>query len=210
MTRTHRNSLVTVTLCSAGLIAFAAACGGAARHAVVPLREAKQEAGIQRALERLTASGAPGAIVLVRRGDQTLRMTAGRANLETKTPMRATDRFRIGSVTKSFVATVALQLVGERKLALGDTVERWLPGLVPNGKAITVRELLNHTSGLFDLTNDEGFIARILWKPTEVWTPRRLVRIATAHQPLFAPGPRWSYSNTGYLLLGLVIEAASG
>ncbi len=202
--------MVTVTLCSAGLIAFAAACGGAARHAVVPLREAKQEAGIRRALERLTASGAPGAIVLVRRGDQTLRMTAGRANLETKTPMRATDRFRIGSVTKSFVATVALQLVGERKLALGDTVERWLPGLVPNGKAITVRELLNHTSGLFDLTNDEGFIARILWKPTEVWTPRRLVRIATAHQPLFAPGTSWSYSNTGYLLLGLVIEAASG
>jgi D-alanyl-D-alanine carboxypeptidase len=78
--------------------------------------------------------------------------------------MRARDRFRVASVTKTFVATVVLQLVGEGRLGLGDTVERWLPGLVPNGEHITVRELLNHTSGLFDVANDQGFIARLLWK----------------------------------------------
>jgi D-alanyl-D-alanine carboxypeptidase len=212
MTRkyTTRSSRVAVALCSAGVIALTAACGGTPRHSPTSAREAKQKATIQRALDRLTATGAPGAIVLVRHGNQTLRLTTGYANLEKKTPMRPTDRFRIGSVTKTFVATVTLQLVGEGKLALDDPLERWLPGLVPNGKTITVRELLNHTSGLFDVTNDQGFIARVLWKPTEVWTPRKMIGMATAHKPLFAPGTTWSYSNTGYILLGLIVEAASG
>src|SRR5207249_3944094 len=162
MTRKHLNKLVAVVLCSAG-IAFTAACGATSKLAATPVREAKKEARIQRALDRLTATGAPGAIVLVRDGNQTLRLTSGYGNLEKKTPMRTTDRFRIGSVTKTFVATVALQLVGKGTLALDDTVERWLPGLVPNGKTITVRELLNHTSGIFDYTNDQGFIAHVLW-----------------------------------------------
>jgi D-alanyl-D-alanine carboxypeptidase len=212
MTRkyTTRSSRVAVALCSAGVIALTAACGGTSRHSPTSAREAREKATIQRALDRLTAAGAPGAIVLVRHGNQTLRLTSGYANLEKKTPMRPTDRFRIGSVTKTFVATVTLQLVGEGKLALDDPVERWLPGLVPNAKTITVRELLNHTSGLFDVTNDQGFIARVLWKPTEVWTPRKMIAMATAHKSLFAPGTTWSYSNTGYILLGLIVEAASG
>src|SRR5205823_491542 len=60
------------------------------------------------------------------------------------------------------------------------------------------------------VANDQGFIARLLWKRTGAWTPRKLIRIATTHQPLFAPGATWSYSNTGYILLGLIVEAASG
>src|SRR5919201_6085954 len=139
MTRRHASSLVAVAL-SCGLIAVAAACGVTSKHAATPPREAKQNARIQRALDRLTASGAPGAIVLVRDGNRTLRLTSGYANLEKKTPMRATDRFRIGSVTKTFVAVVVLQLVGEGKLRLDDSVERWLPGLVPRGERITVRQ----------------------------------------------------------------------
>lgn len=210
MTWRYPNSLVAVALCSAALIAFTAACGGTSIHAAKPGPTAKEEAKIQHALDRLTATGAPGAIAFVRDGDQTLRLTSGYGNLETKEPMRPTDRFRIGSVTKTFVATVALQLAGEGTLALDDTIERWLPGLVPNGEEITVRELLNHTSGIFDYASDQGFITRVLWKPTEVWTPRKLVAIATAHQPLFAPGATWSYSNTGYIVLGLIVEAASG
>jgi D-alanyl-D-alanine carboxypeptidase len=209
MTRGNPNSLLAVALCSAGVIAFTAACGGTSKPAARPGDTAK-EAKIQHALDRLIAAGAPGAIALVRNGDQTLRLTSGYGSLEKKEPMRATDRFRIGSVTKSFVATVALQLVGEGKLALDNTVERWLPGLVPNGKKITVRELLDHTSGIFDVTNDQGFIARVLWKPTQAWTPRKMIAIATAHKPLFAPGTAWSYSNTGYIVLGLIVEAASG
>jgi D-alanyl-D-alanine carboxypeptidase len=210
MTRRCLNSPVAVALCSAGVIAFTAACGHSAKPAAIAGPAANEQAKIQRALDRLTATEAPGAIALVRDGNRTIHLTSGYGNLETKTPIRATDRFRIGSVTKTFVATVVLQLAGEGKLRLDDTIERWLPGLVPNGKNITVRELLNHTSGLFDVASDQGFIARLLWKRTEVWTPRKMVAIATAHKPLFAPGTAWSYSNTDYILLGLIVEVATG
>ena len=103
------------------------------------------------------AAGVPGAIVLVRDGDRTIRLASGYGNLARRTPMRASDRFRVGSKTKMFVSAVVLQLVGEGKLSLDDTVERWLPGLVPNGGSITVHKLLNHTSGLFDYAEDKAF-----------------------------------------------------
>ena len=123
--------------------------------------------------------------------------------------MRPADRFRVGSVTKSFMATVLLQLVGERKLRLDDSLERWLPGVVPNGRSITVRELLQHTSGLYDYVDDSAFRTAVLANPLRVWTPRQLVRIAVSHHPLFRPGRRWSYSNTNYILAGLVIQAVT-
>jgi D-alanyl-D-alanine carboxypeptidase len=201
---------VAVALCAAGVIALTEACGDSSKPAATAGAATKERAKIQFALDRLTATEAPGAIALVRDANRTIRLTSGYGNLEPKTPIRATDRCRIGSVTKTFVATVVLQLAREGKLGLEDTVERWLPGLAPNGKNITVRELLNHTSGLFDVASDQGFIARLLWKRTEIWTPRKMVEIATAHKPLFAPGTSWSYSNTGYILLGLIVEAASG
>jgi len=119
------------------------------------------------------------------------------------------DRFRVGSITKSFVATVLLQLVGEGTLRLDDSLERWLPGLVPNGRSITIRELLQHTSGLFDYVNDSGFRTAVLANALRVWTPRQLVKVAVSHRPLFRPGRRWSYSNTNYILAGLVIQAVT-
>ena len=119
------------------------------------------------------------------------------------------DRFRVGSVTKSFVATVLLQLVGEGKLKLDDSLDHWLPGLVPNGGSITIRQLLQHTSGLYDYVNDAGFRAAVLANPLRVWTPRQLVKVAVSHRPLFTPGRRWSYSNTNYILAGLVIHAVT-
>jgi D-alanyl-D-alanine carboxypeptidase len=178
--------------------------------AAAPGRGATDEATLQRALDELVAAGAPGAVALVREGDRTIRLTSGYGNLKTKTPMRATDRFRIGSITKTFVATVVLQLVGDRKLRLTDSVERWLPGLVPNGRAITVRQLLNHTSGLFSYDEDREFLAAADRDLLRKWTPRELVAIATAHEPRFAPGAGWSYSGTGYIVLGLIVEKASG
>jgi D-alanyl-D-alanine carboxypeptidase len=178
---------------------------------VVPASAATvPEAKLQLALDQLVAAGAPGAIALVREGDRTIRLTSGYGNLKTKTPIRATDRFRIGSITKTFVATVVLQLVGEGRLRLTDSVERWLPGLVPNGRAITVRQLLNHTSGLFSYDEDREFLAEAERDLLRKWTPRELVAIATAHEPHFAPGAGWSYSGTGYIVLGLIVEKASG
>ena len=160
-------------------------------------------AALQRQLDGVVETGTPGMVALVRSGHQTWQGASGLGDLATKRPARAGDRFRIGSVTKSFVATVALQLVGEDKLGLDDHLERWLPGLVPNGDDITVRQLLNHTSGLYDYTDD-------LPEPPRPFQPRELVAIATGHRPLFAPGNRFSYSNTNYILAGLVIERAGG
>ena len=169
-------------------------------------------AKLQRAVDAVAAAGAAGVVALVREGGRTIRVVGGHGNLARRTPMRASDRFRVGSSTKSFVATVVLQLAGERKLALEDSVERWLPGLVPNGGQITVRQLLNHTSGLADYApeEDETFIRRVLANRRKAWQPRELVALGTARGPLFAPGARWSYSNTGWILLGLIVEAASG
>jgi D-alanyl-D-alanine carboxypeptidase len=124
--------------------------------------------------------------------------------------MRPDDRFRVGSITKTFVATVTLQLVAERKLALDDSVDRWLPGLVPNGAHITVRQLLNHTSGLFDFGGDQDFVRQAVRNPLRAWTPHEIIGIATAHPLNFEPGAGWSYSDTNYFVLGLIVEAATG
>jgi D-alanyl-D-alanine carboxypeptidase len=162
---------------------------------------------LEQALDTLVADGVPGAIALEREGRQEWHAASGVADLSTKRPISADDRFRIGSITKAFVSTVVLQLVAERRLSLSDSVERWLPGLVPDGGAITVRELMNHTSGLYDYI-DVPFYVRLLRDPLRRWRPLELVRRAVAHPPLFAPGTGWSYSNTNYILLGLIVAAA--
>ena len=169
------------------------------------------DGGVRSALDRLIASGVPGAVLVARDGDDVLRLAAGTADTATGRPMRPDLRFRAGSVTKTFVATVTLQLVGEGALSLDDTVEHWLPGLVPGGAAISVRQLLDHTSGLFDYTEDPRILAPYLAGNLDFrWQPRQLVRIGVSHPPLFPPGAAWSYSNTGYVLVGLIIEAATG
>jgi D-alanyl-D-alanine carboxypeptidase len=184
------------------LIACVAAIGLPARaHAATAAPPA-----LQQALDKLVADGVPGAIALRREGAKEWRAASGVADLKTKEPIRATDRFRIGSITKSFVSTVVLQLAGERRLTLDDTVARWLPGVVPNGDSITVRQLLNHTSGLYDYT-DIPFSLQLLREPLRTWRPSELVQLAMAHPPLFPPGTSWSYSNTNYILLGLIIAA---
>lgn len=161
---------------------------------------------LEQALDKLVADGVPGAIALERQGRRESHAAAGVADLKTMEPISATDRYRIGSITKSFVSTVVLQFVAERRLSLDDSIEHWLPGLVPNGAAITVRQLLNHTSGLYNYT-DLPFYIQLLTDPLRSWRPLELVQDAVAHPPLFAPGTSWSYSNTNYLLLGLIVAA---
>jgi D-alanyl-D-alanine carboxypeptidase len=168
---------------------------------------------LRRDARSLVAAGAPGVIVLARDGSRSVRVAAGSADLTPRTPMLVTDRFRVASITKTFVAAVVLQLVGEGRLSLDDTVERRVPGLVPGGDGITVRQLLNHTSGLFDYLNDGD---DTILKPylrgdvTHVTPPRQIVAVATSHPPHFAPGTQQRYSNTNYIVLGLVVEAVTG
>jgi D-alanyl-D-alanine carboxypeptidase len=125
------------------------------------------------------------------------------------TPLDPADVLRIGSVTKTFVATTVLQLADQGKLALTDPLETWVPGF-PGGAGITVRELLNHTSGIFDYLDDTTFAATEMANPGTVWTPEQLATIAGSNTPYFAPGQGWHYSNSDYVLLGMVIEKATG
>jgi len=105
-------------------------------------------------------SGVPGAVALVRTPSGTWQGAVGLSDVKARTAMRPNDRFRIGSVTKTFVATVVLQLISEGRLRLDDPVARWFPRLVPRASEITVRELLNHTSGLYDYLRDDRFLKR--------------------------------------------------
>lgn len=118
--------------------------------------------------------------------------------------IRLADHFRAGSITKTFIATVVLQLAAEHRLSLSDTVEDHLPGLVRgagnDGRTVALRALLTHTSGLADYTADTGGTVPV--------TPRQAIHIALTHPPA-APG-RFSYSNTNYVLLGMVIQQVTG
>ena len=173
--------------------------------------ETSIKASLQRDADALVATGAPGVVLLSRDGNRAVSVTSGLGEISTKTPMRADDRFRVASVAKTYTATVVLQLVGEGKLRLTDTVERWLPGLVPGGDKISIRQLLNHTSGLADFEYDPTVLAPYLAGDlSRPWAPRKLVRIAVSHPPLFAPGIGESYSSTNYLLAGLIVEARTG
>ena len=182
----------------------------AAGSAAAPASGDSLTPALRKDVKDLVAEGVPGVVVLVRRDSRTVQLAGGYSNLEKKTPMRVGDRFRIGSVTKSFVATVVLQLVGEGKLSLDDSIEHWLPGLVPNGGMITVRQLLSHQSGLFDYLSDERVLKPYLSGNLGYeWTPAKLVAVSTSHPALFAPGAKFSYSNTNYIVLGLIVEAAT-
>lgn len=189
-----------------GILTVVAAAGATAAPAQ---RTSTAPADLRVAANALVAAGAPGVVVLVRDGNRTIQLARGYSNVAARTPMRTNDRFRIGSVTKTYVATIVLQLVGEGKLSLSDAVERWLPGLVRNGENITIRQLLNHTSGLAEYA-DDAFAAKLVSNPTRRWTPRQLVALGAAKAPTFAPGTGWSYSNTNYHVAALIIEAATG
>jgi D-alanyl-D-alanine carboxypeptidase len=171
---------------------------------------APREQHLQNVLDSLVAESAAGALMHYQDEDGPWRGASGVAELGTHHPVDPAGWFRVGSVTKTFTATVVLQLIGEGILSLDDKIDRWLPGLVPGGDGITLHQLLNHTSGLYNYTEELPDVAGIVRDRFEHWDPLRAVRIATDHDPLFEPGTTWSYSNTNYILLGLIIEAATG
>lgn len=132
--------------------------------------------------------------------------TFGFANVEKRTPLTPADHFRIGSNTKTFVVAVILQLVDEHKLSLDDPVSRFNLGVtVPNAHNITIREMCNMRSGILESYDTPQF-ARMNITGTTKLDPRKLISWAVEQKPYFAPGRGYRYSNTNYLLLGLIIE----
>ena len=167
-------------------------------------------AALRAAMQAVVDAGATGVNALIDQGDDVTRLAVGRARLNPERPLHTGDQARVGSITKTVMAVIALQLKREGKLAFDDTIESWLPGLVPGGSAITLHMLLNHTSGIFNYTDDPDFFAAALADPYRRWSHRELIDFGVANPPVFPPGTSWSYSNTGYILLGLVLQKASG
>lgn len=149
----------------------------------------------------------PGAAVLVARGDQVLfRGAVGRSDIAAGTALSPDQLFRIGSVTKQFAAAGLLKLVEDGKVKLDDPLSKFVPGY-PNGDKVTVLMLLNHTSGIKSYTGIPGYMVSEIRKDL---TTTQLIA-AFKDQPVdFAPGEKWAYNNSGYVLVGAVIEAASG
>lgn len=165
---------------------------------------------LQETLEaRASAADLPGVTASLRLEDCTWHGAAGVSLLSPSTEMRPEDRLRAGSVTKTFVAVVALQLQAEGKLSLEAPLSTWLPDF-PRADRITVRQLLNQTSGAADYTQNPDFLAEVETKPGKAWTTEELVAYGAAGPPSFEPGAKWEYSNTNYILVGHIIEQVTG
>jgi D-alanyl-D-alanine carboxypeptidase len=172
-----------------------------------PAAAAGGRSDVRHALDALTTQdGVPGAQATVRdQGGRTWAVGSGQ-----RFPMRA--QVRVGSITKSFVATVVLQVVAEGRVELDAPIARYLPGVVTgngnDGNVITVRQMLQHTSGLPDYLNAFG------GDPEQFRhrgaDPAELVAIATQHPPLFPPGTKWSYFGTNYIVAGMLVERVTG
>ncbi|MFE5893879.1 serine hydrolase domain-containing protein [Streptomyces sp. NPDC056462] len=167
---------------------------------------------LQKALDAIVKAGAPGVVAEVSDADGVWRGHSGQTDLKKNKEPRNDGLFRIGSVTKTFVSTVVLQLVQEGRIKLDDSVERHLPGLVPNGENVTVRQLLNHRSGLHSFTDTlwRGDLRGFYDTRFKTYTPDQLIADSNAHAPTFAPGTNGHYSNTNYILLGMLIEKVTG
>jgi D-alanyl-D-alanine carboxypeptidase len=196
-----------VVVCLVGLLGLRAMAASPALAVQAPTRTQ-----VQNALNQLVAAGAPAVSAEIRGPRGVERYAAGLANVRAGTPVLTRDHFRIGSVTKTFVATIVLRLVAQDKLTLSETVQKWLPGLIPNASQITIRQLLNHTSGIADYCSLPG---PTLCSPsgsamTKRWTEQQLVQLGASAGPTFPPGQSWAYSNTGYVLLEMIIARVTG
>jgi D-alanyl-D-alanine carboxypeptidase len=178
---------------------------GAAGQAV----SGQPPAGLQRAADQQVADGVPGVIIMTRRGPQVSHVVDGLADKATGQLMQPQDRVHIGSITKTFVATVVLQLAAEGRLSLDDNVQKWLPGVITghgyHPAQITIRQLLQHTSGLRDFADDPR--AQTPQALAHTWQPQQLVDAALRLGP---PVRGWLYSNTNYILLGMIIQKVTG
>jgi len=172
-----------------------------------------RRAALQAKFEDLHRAGAfPGGTAGFALADgSSFGIAAGVSDRTTKAPMKPTDRLLLGSVGKTYVSAVALQLVHEGRIGLDDLIAKYLDAepwfaRVPNAAAITVRQLMNHTSGLVRYELNPKFTADLSANPDKVWTPAERIAYLLDSKPPFAPGQSWEYSDTNYIVLGLIIE----
>lgn len=153
----------------------------------------------------LRENAIPGAVVLMRQGDQEWVQAFGVADLKTKQPMQADMSFRVGSNTKTMTGTVILQLVQEGKLKLDDKVSKFFDD-VPQGDEVTIADLLDMRSGIATYSELKSFNRILDQQPTKTFTPEQLIQLGIEQPAMFKPGSEYFYSNTNYVMLGVLIE----
>jgi len=157
---------------------------------------------------QMVKMGIPGVIVSVQTPDRgSWQAALGVSDIITRTPMDVADHVRIGSITKSLTATVILQLAQEGRLRLDDPLAPYFPGVQTN--RATIRQALQLTSGIADYTTD-AFLNALAVAPQRVWSPAELVGLIADEPPMFPAGTGWYYSNTNYVMLGIVAEQVTG
>jgi D-alanyl-D-alanine carboxypeptidase len=206
-------SLAAALLLASG-IALAAVPGGSAagEKGAGPTNTIAADAALDGALKSLVArhGGPPGAIAVVQRGKHREVHTYGVGNIETGRPMRADDHMRIASAAKAFSGGVALSLVGKGELSLNDTIGERLPELPDAWSEVTLRQLLNHTSGIPDFSLNPDFREAVFASLKKAPPPEELLTYVYDEDLLFTPGSKYHYSNSDNIAVALMVEAATG
>jgi D-alanyl-D-alanine carboxypeptidase len=208
-------------LVTAAVAVLVSSCGGggggqeddSAAHTTTPGGGGKQASEAKRldaALKKsFKESDAPGVVAAVQTPDYTWIRALGVADRASREPMTPEVHHRIGSVTKTFTATLLLHAADKGLLSLDDTIDQYIKG-VPNGDKITLRQMANMTSGIATYSESKQFDGDPGADPYKVWKPEELAQIGIKDSPQFDPGTEFNYSNTNYVLLGLVLEKVSG
>ncbi len=170
---------------------------------------AKIQSAVGQVVTALQSLQIPGGVVGVSVNGQGSQVQPFGTTAPGGSPVTAQTHFMIGSITKTFTATAVLRLVDQGKVHLSDPISKYVPG-IPNGQAITLTEVMNHTSGIPDFGDSPSFQQQETANPNMVWTPQQLVSMAATLPAYFPPGGGWKYSNTNYVLLGLVLQAVTG
>ncbi|HSJ67258.1 MAG TPA: serine hydrolase domain-containing protein, partial [Anditalea sp.] len=165
-------------------------------------------------LNQYVRKGLPGIVLLVRDNQGEWVGSAGKADIEQNVAMSPCHISKAASITKMFVAVATLQLVEEGVLQLDERITKWLPSSVTNkienADAVTLRQLLNHTTGIYDIIDDDSFYLSVLNDPSKIRTLEDLAEFVYKKPAVFPPGERASYSNTNTLLVSMIIEKATG
>ena len=199
--------MIERVICAVVFVAFAFGTAmGASTPGLKPIDPAALQASIEGLAKELML---PGAMVLLTTPRGNLVFGYGTTELGATNPPRADTHFRAASNTKTMTAAVIVQLVEEGKLSFDDLISKYAQG-VPNGDAITIRQLLTMRSGLYNVTNAPELAESFDKDPDRVWTANEVLGIAFKRPPDFAPGAKFEYNNTNYILLGLVAEKIDG
>ena len=206
--------MLAAAVAVSGVLAVTVAAGSASTAAAAAGRAGggdRSGASLQRALNQLVAmpAGPPGVIVVVQHGRRRAVYQAGTASLAHPRPLSASDHERLASVSKAFSGAVALSLVSRGRLRLTDTIGRWLPELPRAWHRVTLREMLQHRSGLPDYTSSKALARRLQRAPHRPIPPRRLMRYVWREPLQFRPGSRYEYDNSDNTVVALMARAVA-